>query len=402
MGFEHAGGVEDFIVFRKPAFGFPFGAKFESRGSDTAFSVVSRSTDHKIVCDFVGIGEGEFDLFAGKDVEALFVVVELSGDSGDEDVAGIALGVLRDGAAGFSFGEDPDVAELDGVAVILKVKRAEGGFLVEGCGGSGLGDFDIILHEDAVEEHGHAGVGSFVAFLVEAGSSEVDVVGLPAEGREAHVELGFGSPVNASGVSFVKIGAEGIEDLNFVSTLKIDAAVATALSAFERSVGGAEFEVEVMVSKGEMADGAFGQVTEMIDMAVLKGSGIEAVVKKDGIDGSFLTEGLGLSFNTFEFAIVIGAANSLVFENPWVIVSPKNDLPVALGAVVFTLGESASGAGKASLVVGGAKFVVTKRGDLEAMDESVDLSCVFALGLEIRVVLGGGFGSEVGLSQAGM
>ena len=82
-----------------------------------------------------------------------------------------------------------------------------------------------------------------------------DVVGLPVHGRERSVGVGRGDLVDAAAVVVLeRIKTKGIEDLNFVFALELNAAVAAILALLDGHVGSAEFDVETEV--GELAFGS--------------------------------------------------------------------------------------------------------------------------------------------------
>ena len=81
-------------------------------------------------------------------------------------------------------------------------------------------------------------------FAVVFGGGEVDVVGLPGERGQAHVDVGIFQLVEAAAFVVFSFEAERIEHLHFVAALQIDAAVAAGLAAVFGHVGQAELDVE--------------------------------------------------------------------------------------------------------------------------------------------------------------
>ena len=85
-------------------------------------------------------------------------------------------------------GENPEVAVGDGVAVVLECDGAGvGAFFLAGSGF--VLQFNVALYGNAVQQDGEASVGGFFSGGVEAGGGEVDVVGLPGKGWEAHIQF---------------------------------------------------------------------------------------------------------------------------------------------------------------------------------------------------------------------
>ena len=176
--------------------------------------------------------------------------------------------------------EHPDVAEEDGVAVILEEDGT--GFRFEGTtersgGGEVFVEFLVLVNDDAVELDGHGGPGGALAVGIEFGIREINVVGLPREGREAHVDGRRGDGVDAAGFIHEAIEAEGIENLGFPSAAKIDPAVSATLPAGVRLVGGEEFEVEGVVLEGLLAGGAGGEEEAVFHLRVGPSVGAGAI-----------------------------------------------------------------------------------------------------------------------------
>src|SRR5579862_7662613 len=91
----------------------------------------------------------------------------------------IAVGSLR------REGEDPDVAEADGTAVVLEGDGAGAGFLSPAGGAGGPLDLGVVLDGDAVLENGDAGLLGALAGRVEARRAEEDIERLPLQRRLA-------------------------------------------------------------------------------------------------------------------------------------------------------------------------------------------------------------------------
>ena len=92
-------------------------------------------------------------------------------------------------------------------------------------------------------QHRDGGIGGLLSFRIKARSSEVDVIGLPGKGRQAHRDVGgleavkAATPLPGIGADLhLDVGAlvdqsEAVEDLDFVTVLQVDPAVAAILAA---------------------------------------------------------------------------------------------------------------------------------------------------------------------------
>src|SRR5258708_1671291 len=82
---------------------------------------------------------------------------------------------------------DPDIAEVNGVAVVLQLDRPRIGAF--GSAAAGLGDdFNVVLNDDAVLADGDPCIPRLLAGGIEPRSREVNVVRLPDQRRKTHVE----------------------------------------------------------------------------------------------------------------------------------------------------------------------------------------------------------------------
>src|SRR5688500_12225719 len=128
---------------------------------------------------------------------------------------GGAAGVVALGLA------DPDVAEADGVAVLVQLDRALGaaGLVVvaEVLVAGGAEELGLVVDQDAVVEDGGAGFAGDLAAFVPARAFEDDVVGLPLAGRARGVDHGRVLAVHRAGAAVgVGLVLVGVEDLDLV------------------------------------------------------------------------------------------------------------------------------------------------------------------------------------------
>ena len=82
--------------------------------------------------------------------------------------------------------------------MILKMKRPGLRSLGERRGGCFVRQFNLIMNHDTIVFHGHPGIFRFLACVIEFCRMVFDVIRLPAQGREAHVDVRFADCVNAA------------------------------------------------------------------------------------------------------------------------------------------------------------------------------------------------------------
>ena len=85
--------------------------------------------------------------------------------------------------------------------------------------------------------------------VLELGGCEINIIGLPAQGREAHVEAWCGDAVDAAEFIHPAVEAKGVEDLSLKAPLVVDATVAAALAAVKGFVGGHNLDVAAVVTE---------------------------------------------------------------------------------------------------------------------------------------------------------
>jgi len=89
-----------------------------------------------------------------------------------------------------------DVAEANGLVVTLQLNHTLGSFRFFTAGAGAFGEFDIVVNRHAGLFDRDAGVAGLFSFG-ECRSREGDVVGLPAEWRGGHVEVGGSELIKA-------------------------------------------------------------------------------------------------------------------------------------------------------------------------------------------------------------
>src|SRR5262249_44876423 len=141
---------------------------------------------------------------------------------------------------------EPEVAEVDRIAVVLQVDRPRLVLLLAAVTRLAL-ELHLVVNGHAVVDDGGHGVGGLLAAL-EAGGVELDVVGLPRQGREADVDRRGRLLVEGAAIVVTAGEAEAVEDLYLVAILEIDAAVAATLPLRAGPEGEAELGVQLEVA----------------------------------------------------------------------------------------------------------------------------------------------------------
>ena len=144
---------------------------------------------------------------------------------------------------------NPNVAVGYGVAVILKEKGTFCYSIIGYTAGSGLVEHDVVLNADTVlNDGGSCTLGSFALF-VEARSAEVNVVGLPFESRLAGIYTGGILAVDTAAVIGLGVfNAIGVQNLELVATVDVNAAVALCLTGAVGHIGFLPLNVDVSVA----------------------------------------------------------------------------------------------------------------------------------------------------------
>lgn len=197
----------------------------------------------------------------------------------------------------------PNIPELHeclfhvGMKVILQHERA--GFADAVFPRAGRLAFNgyVILHQDAVVQNGEGAGSGDLSGCVTGGGVKDDVVALPFAGFAANIDQRNVLAVKG-GAASVRIGwvFEGIENLDFVVILNIDAAVTASLrfcvghvrgAEFDVDLGAAEFAPGIQVAFAAVADqGAvfklpFGMAAVFVDPF----AGVGSIEKDDGVRG---------------------------------------------------------------------------------------------------------------------
>ena len=137
---------------------------------------------------------------------------------------------------------EPEIPEPQRVAVILQHERAFRHGVSAEAARRRL-DTEMVMDENAVLANRQDGVFNHLAFGVEFRRRVVDIIRLPRFGRQAHVHDRTALLVDAAALVVAAFKCIAVENLHFDAALRIDAAVATALSTRFGHVGRLEFDM---------------------------------------------------------------------------------------------------------------------------------------------------------------
>ena len=101
----------------------------------------------------------------------------------------------------------------------------------------------------AVVQHGNDRALGLMTGIVELRRGKIDVIGLPLARRQRDIDVRRLLAVDRGGLARVLGQAEGIEYLDLVAAVLIDAAVAPALPAQGRHEGHAELNVQLVAAE---------------------------------------------------------------------------------------------------------------------------------------------------------
>ena len=159
--------------------------------------------------------------------------------------------------------------------------------------------FHVVVDDDSVVPHGHAAVLRLLA-VGELSGREIDVVGLPRQRREGHVEVRFLDRGDAAALVVVRLQPERIEHLHFIAALQITPAVAAA--RHERAIRNLKLEVQRAALMLELAGRALLQQSVVGHAAVLKLIGVLAIKQHDCSLRRLGSERGTLANDPFQFA----------------------------------------------------------------------------------------------------
>jgi len=97
-------------------------------------------------------------------------------------------GIFQNGSQTAVTFTSPPTRYSEGVAVALEVDLALFFFGASATGSGSFVEFVVVMNDDSVVACGDAGVLDLLAVL-EPWGGEFDVIGLPSEGREAHIQV---------------------------------------------------------------------------------------------------------------------------------------------------------------------------------------------------------------------
>src|SRR5262245_3773487 len=103
----------------------------------------------------------------------------------------------------------------------------------------------VVLHRDVGRRYALA--------ILEAGGGEIDVVGLPSQGRQAHINERIGLLIKPAAFVVEPLQAEAVENLQLIAVLQIDATISTALSGGVGHEGKSKFQMQDKVLELDLA-----------------------------------------------------------------------------------------------------------------------------------------------------
>ena len=145
---------------------------------------------------------------------------------------------------------------MDGISVVLQQNgKRIGSFNASAA--RFVFQFQAIVNQDTIVADGDSRLGDALAISRKFGCIKTDVVGLPAQGREGHVEIRGFEFVKRAAVIELQLQPKGIQHLYFVAFLQIEPAVTARLSTCQRHVRGTKLAVQ-----REILIGLFGLTTD--------------------------------------------------------------------------------------------------------------------------------------------
>lgn len=138
---------------------------------------------------------------------------------------------------------NPNIAILDEIAMILEEEGASFSFNHGDAAGGGL-DFFIVDGFDAIVDDSDSGFfGHFI--VLDFGGAEGDVIGLPLKRGFAGVDGRGDLLVDRAAIVVLEFQAVGVEDLQLVDALHVNAAIAASLSLGLGHVGHIKLDVQL-------------------------------------------------------------------------------------------------------------------------------------------------------------
>ncbi len=153
------------------------------------------------------------------------------------------------------------------------------------AGAGRLGHRLLPVNGHPVVEHGDDRVGRLMTFRGPAGRGEVDIVGLPALWREAHVQEWELLAIECRATVDHGRQTERVEDLHFVAPLDVDAAVTARLASGLGQERSLELEVQAEVADRDLGHGAGCQPPFGCELAGVKPLDARSVEQHDCVIG---------------------------------------------------------------------------------------------------------------------
>ena len=147
------------------------------------------------------------------------------------------------------------------------------------------------MNQHAVQLDGDAWPCSALAIGVERGCGEVDIISLPAEWRQAHVEAGLSDGVDTTASVLSGMHTEGVEHLGFPAAIVIDVTIASALISCFGLEWRAKFDVGAVTLEVLFAHGAVGFKQSIFKHSVFPGVYVAAIKQHHSTLRRFGAEG---------------------------------------------------------------------------------------------------------------
>ncbi len=124
----------------------------------------------------------------------------------------------------------PDVLKSQRITVILEIDRAVFRAFCNRSRSCSLGQFHLFVNRDTVVLNRRPGIFGLLSRVIKFRGVILDVVRLPAQRRETHVDIRLADFVDAAAFVVLTGEPERVQHLDFVAALQVTAAVAAGLT----------------------------------------------------------------------------------------------------------------------------------------------------------------------------
>ena len=151
--------------------------------------------------------------------------------------------------------------------------------------------FNVVLDDYAIQPRGNAGVANFGSIGSPSWRGKPDIVGLPNQRWQRHIHSRRTIPVQRPGTVKYRTFAERIENLALISSLDINATVATSLVTCFGHVRQAKLQMQIKILMHRLEIGPLDQQPIFSHLAIDELIGIAAVEQHDCPFGRFGGQG---------------------------------------------------------------------------------------------------------------